>query len=225
MNLISLQLAIQALLRQKTRSILTILGISIGIAIVIMIMAAGRGLDKFILGQLEVFSPNTIAVETKVPSVKKTSSENAFGQATGITITTIKDKDLEDIKKLSNIDNAYGIVIGQAVIKYQEQKKTTLLMGEGYTSPEVEVMNFSSGEMFTREEELGLAQVAVLGSATKEALFGDDEAVGKIIYIKSKPFRVTGVLEKRGAVFGMDMDSVAVLPAKTMQKRLLGIDY
>lgn len=222
---IPVQLAIQALRRQKTRAILTILGISIGIAIVITIMAAGRGLDKFILGQLDVYSPNTISIEIKVPSVKKTSSENAFGQATGIAITTMKKKDLEDVKKYSNIDSAYGMVMGQAVIKYEDQKRTVLLIGEGYNATDVEVMNFSSGGMYSREEESGLAQVAVLGATTKDKLFGADEAVGKIIYIKGKPFRITGILAKRGAVFGMDMDDVVILPSRTMQKRILGIDY
>jgi len=75
-------------LARKTRSVLTILGISIGIAIVIVILSAGRGLDQYITGQLEIFGSDTIWIEVKVPSVKKTSSENAIGQATGITITT-----------------------------------------------------------------------------------------------------------------------------------------
>lgn len=221
----NIELAISALLRQKTRAVLTILGISIGISIVITIMSAGRGLDKFVLGQLEVFSPNTISIETKVPATKKTSNENAFGQASGITITTMKEKDLDDIKKHSNIESAYGMVMGQAVVKYQGEQKTVLLMGEGYSVPEVEVINFTDGEMFTKDEENSLSSVALLGSVTKDNLFGEESAVGKTIYIKGKPFRVRGVLEKRGAVFGMDMDDVVILPSKTMQKRILGIDY
>ena len=69
--LIPIQLAFKSLRAQKTRSLLTILGVSIGIAVVIAIMAAGRGLDRMVMGQLEVFSPETISLETKVPSVKK----------------------------------------------------------------------------------------------------------------------------------------------------------
>jgi putative ABC transport system permease protein len=70
-----------------------------------------------------------------------------------------------------------------------------------------------------------MSQVAVIGSGAKEKLFGDDEAVGKTVYIKGKPFRVVGVAGKRGAVFGMDMDNIVILPTKTIQKRILGIDY
>jgi len=223
--LIPLQLAFSSLKAHKTRAILTILGLSIGIAIVITIMAAGRGFNKLVMSQLDVFSADTITIETKVPSTKKTSTDNAFGQASGITITTLNDKDLEAVKKTANIITAYGLVMGQAVVKYQNVNQTPLIMGEGYDLQEVEKLNLSSGRMFTEDEENSLAQVVVIGATLKDKLFGDDEAVGKIIYLKDKPFHVVGVAEKRGAVLSMDMDNVAILPTRTMQKRILGVDY
>ncbi|MEK9158751.1 MAG: ABC transporter permease, partial [Patescibacteria group bacterium] len=201
------------------------LGVSIGIGVVIAIMAAGRGLDKMILGQLEVFSPNMLTIDVKVPSAKKTSPENAIGQATGITITTIKDKDLESVRKHPNVAAAYGMVMGQAVVKYQGESKTSILVGEGYNVPEVEKFILASGRMFTKEEEESLAQVAVITPVIKESLFGDDDPIGKTIYIKGKSFRVIGSRAKQGAVFGFDMDNIVILPTKTMQKRILGIDY
>ena len=225
MNYTSLKLAYIALLAQKTRTLLTILGVSIGIAVVIAIMSAGRGLDKMVMSQLEIYSPNTITVEVKVPATKKTSSENAMGMATGITITTLKERDLIDVGKHRNIESAYGLVIGQAVVKYQSENKTTLLWGQGYSFPEVEKFQLDSGRVYSKEEEESLSQVAILGHATKDALFGEDEAVGKTVYIKGKPFKVVGVAAKRGATFGFDMDNLIILPAKTMQKRILGVDY
>lgn len=219
------ELAITSLKAQKLRTILTVLGIAIGIAVVITIMAAGRGLDKLVMGQLDIFSPNTINIETKVPSTKKTSNENAFGQSTGITITSLNDKDIDTVKKHPNIVSAYGVVIGQAVVKYGGETKTVLLWGEGANMPEVEVFNLSSGRLYTSDEENSLYQVCVLGSVVADKLFGADNPVGKSIYIKGKPFKVVGVAAKRGAVFGMDMDNVIYLPTKTMQRRILGIDY
>ncbi len=221
----SIKMAFSALLAQRTRSILTILGISIGIAIVITIMAAGRGLDKFVLGELDAFSPDSLSIETKIPSVSKNSTDNSAGQASGVIITSLKDKDIEDIQKYPNISAAYGWVIGQGVVSYAGLDKTLTLMGEGYTMPEVEKFNLADGRMFTREEEYGLQQVAVLGYTVKNDLFGQNEAVGKNVYIKGKPFRVVGVSEKRGASFGTDMDNLIIIPTKTMQKRILGIDY
>lgn len=215
----------QALRAQKTRSVLTILGISIGVAVVITILAAGRGLDRFIMAQLETFGSDTINIEVKIPSVGATSAENAFGQAEGVTITTLKDRDISDVIKHPNIAAAYGWVIGQAVVSYQGQIKTVSLFGQGYKTPEVEKFILAEGRMYTEEEENSLSQVAILGPTVKDELFGDDTASGKTIYIKGKPFRVLGALEKRGAVFGMDLDNIIIVPTKTMQKRILGIDY
>ena len=223
--LIPIQLAFKSLRAQKTRSLLTILGVSIGIAVVIAIMAAGRGLDRMVMGQLEVFSPETISLETKVPSVKKTSTENAFGQSTGITITTLQDKDLDTVNKHPNIAAAYGHVMGQAVAKYGGFNRTVILAGQSHNLREVEKLDLTAGRIFSKEEEGALAQVAVLGATAKEKLFGEDEAVGKTVYIQGKPFRVVGVAAKRGAAFFVDMDNLIILPTKTMQKRILGIDY
>ncbi|MDD2757793.1 MAG: ABC transporter permease [Patescibacteria group bacterium] len=225
MDFTPIKLALTALRAQKTRSVLTILGMSIGIAVVITIMAAGKGLDHMVMGQLDAFSPNTVTVEVKIPSTKKTSSDNAMGMATGITITTLKEKDLDTLRKHPNIAAAYGFVTGQAIVKYQNEAKTSLLFGEGYNLQEVEKFEIASGRMFTKDEEESLAQVAVLGSKMYELLFGEENAVGKTVYIKGKPFRVIGVAKSRGAMMGMDMDKMVLLPAKTMQKRVLGIDY
>lgn len=216
----SIQLATKSLKSQRTRSLLTILGVSIGIALVIAIMAAGRGLNKMVMGQLDAFSPNTVSIQTKVPSAKKNSGSSGVA-----TITTLKEKDVEDISKLDNIVAAYGYVMSQAIVKYQSDTLTTLVVGEGYNLQEVEKLQIVSGRMFTKDEEDSMSQVAVLGQTVKEKLFGDEDPVGKTIYIKSKPFRVIGLADKRGSVMGFDMDKMVIMPTKTLQKRLLGIDY
>ncbi len=225
MRFTNLHFAISALKVQKMRSILTILGISIGIAIVIAIMSAGRGLDRYLASQLEVFGSDMVWIEVKVPSVKKTSNENAIGQATGITITTMKNKDVESVNKHNNIVAAYSWLMGQEVVSYQDASRRMMLVGQGYQMPLVEKYEIVSGRFYTKEEEDSMSAVAVLGSTAKEKLFGDDEAVGKTIYIKRKPFRVIGVAKKRGAAFFMDMDDVITLPTHTLQKRILGTDY
>ena len=224
-NLIPFKLAYHSLWAQKTRTILTVLGVSIGIAVVIAIMSAGRGLDHMVMGQLEIYSPDTISIEVKVPSTKQTSSENAMGQSTGITITSLKDKDLEDISRHPNIVAAYGWQVGQAAVKYGDTTKVTLLMGEGYNLQDVEKLELTAGRMFTKEEEESQAQVGIIGSKTKKVLFGDDDPIGKTIYLKGKAFRVIGVAKERGATFGMDMDSMVLMPTKTLQKKILGVDY
>ncbi len=215
------KLAYESLVRQKKRTLLTMLAVAIGISAVITINAAGAGMQKFVLGQLDVFGADTFHLETQVPTAKK----NGQFSATGITITTLKEKDVDTLLKHPNIAAAYGEVTGQDTVSYQGQIKKILLMGNGYSMPEIQTVSFSAGRFYTKEEEDSLATVAVLGSKAKDKLFGEDNAVDKIIYIHGKPFRVVGVLAPRGSAFFFDMDNVVVLPTKTMQKRLLGIDY
>ncbi|KKU26308.1 MAG: hypothetical protein UX39_C0010G0020 [Candidatus Magasanikbacteria bacterium GW2011_GWA2_46_17] len=220
-----LQLAIQALQRQKTRAILTMLAIGIGIASVIVMMAAGKGIEGLVLGQLDVFGPDTIEIEVKVPNVKKTSSENAIGLTTGVTITTLKEKDIDTVRNHPNIAAANGSVMGQESVSYAGQIKKVILMGHGWEQAYVEDISMDEGRFFTKEEEDSLAQVAVLGNAVKEKMFGDEDAIGKTFYVKGKPFKVVGVMAKRGAAFFFDVDNMLTLPTKTMQKKIMGIDY
>lgn len=225
MNKMIISLAIKALKKQKTRSILTILMISIGIASVIMIFAAGEGLRGFVSGQLDTFGTGIIQLETKVPSTNKTSSDNAQGQALGITITTFKNKDLEKIDKDPNIASVYGAVMGQEVVAYQDILKKVFLMGVSYTAPDVDATRVDKGRFYTKEEEQSLAQVAVLGHNVWQKFFGDEDAVGKSISIKGKKFKVVGVAAERGSAFFMNLDDNIYLPLETMQKRILGTDY
>lgn len=219
------ELAVNSLKAHKLRTILTVLGISIGISVVILIMSAGRGLDKMITSELDIYSPNMIEVEVKVPNVKKTSSENAIGLSTGISITTLKNKDMDLMLSHPNISAAYGWLVGQEVVSYQGENRRVLVMGQGYNKPNVEKFDLAEGRFFTEDEENSLRQVVVLGPTVKNDLFGQNEAIGKNVYIRGKPFKVIGVSKERGSAFFIDMDDLVIIPSKTMQKRLLGIDY
>ena len=219
------QLALKSLLKQKTRAILTILAISIGISAVIVVFAAGHGLNGMIQGELDTFGTDFIEVEVKVPSVGKTSNENASGMAEGITITTFKNKDLDAIKKNNNIGAIYGAVMGQEAVTYEDVLKKMFLFGVSSEAPEVDGSKILKGRFFTEEEEKSISQVAVLGYKAWHDFFGDENPVGKSISIKGKKFKVVGVMEERGAVFMMDLDSTIYLPLETMQKRILGTDY
>ncbi|MEK7647783.1 MAG: ABC transporter permease [Patescibacteria group bacterium] len=217
--------AFDSLRRQRTRSILTMLAMSIGVGAVVTIFAAGAGLERMVLGQLDVFGSDTLSIETRIPSTSANGTDNGGGQASGIVITTLKDRDLETVRKHPNILAAYGLVNGQEAVSYQGQLKKVMLSGYGYSSVDIDRLEFTEGRFFTREEELSIQEVAVLGSTAKEKLFGDQDAVGALISIRGKPFRVIGVTAPRGAAFFIDMDDVIIIPTRTMQKKLLGTDY
>lgn len=221
----TIRFAYKSLLLKKTRTTLTILGISIGIAIVIAIMSAGRGLNAMILSEMDIFGPNTINIEIKVPTTKQMSSENMTGISQGVAITTLNDKDRKDIENHPNIVAAYGYMMGQEIVSYEGQTKKIMLAGEGYQMIEVEKFEIVSGRMYTKDEEDSLAQVAVLGYEVKKNFFGDEPAEGKIVRIAGKPFRVVGTAAKRGSMSFINMDDFIYIPVKTLQKRLSGIDY
>lgn len=217
--------AVYSLSKNKVRTALTILGISIGIVAVIVVMSAGNSLKDFVSGQLEIFGQNLIQVEVKVPSTKKNSTENAMGMATGITITTLKMEDAEAIAKLKNVEAISAGITGQELISYQDQIKKTLLWGAGEDLLKVQKMDLESGRIFSKEENDGLAKVVVLGAKVKEKLFGETDPLEKNVKINRTNYRVIGVLAKQGAAGFMDMDSIAYLPVKTLQKSILGVDH
>ncbi len=216
-------LSYQALLRQKLRTVLTIIALSIGISSVVIILSAGQGLESMIVGELDVYGPNTLNIEVRVPGKGETGS--ATSMVSGVTITTLKNSDMEEIANHSNIDAAHNYVTSQEVIKYGSQNKNVIIFGYGGAAPKVEVIELAEGRFYTEEEESSLSQVLVLGWDVKEDLFGDGVAVGKSVYMHGKSFRVVGVMVERGASFGFDFDSLVYVPTRTVQKRLLGTDY
>jgi ABC-type antimicrobial peptide transport system permease subunit len=123
-----LQLVFDSLKRQKSRTVLTMLAISIGIAIVIVIMAAGKGIERLIMGQLDVYGADTISITARPPNKSSGSGD------VGITITSLKDKDIQQIERLPNISAAYGSIMSQEAVSYNGQIKKVFVMGEGARS-------------------------------------------------------------------------------------------
>ena len=207
-------------MRQKLRTVLTILAISIGIASVITIISAGKGLEGLVMSELDIYNPNSINIEVKIPG--KGGSNSMAG---GVTITTLKNSDLEEIDKHQNLELSFGYVVGQEVIKYQGESKMVNLFGYGANADKIEKFNFSEGRFYNNHEEDSLAQVLVLGAGVKEKLFGQDYAVDKKVYIRGQAYKIVGVLAKKGASFGFDYDNLVYIPTKTIQKKFLGTDY
>lgn len=223
--LINFFIAYKSLLKQKLRSILTILTISIGIASVIAVFSAGEGLEFMIKEQISKFGDNLIEIEVKVPNTKQTSSENSGGMAQGITITTFKNSDIEEVRKHSNISFVYGAIMGQEIVSYEDQIKKYFLMGVGFEYANINKTKVIYGRQFSEDDEKSLAQVAVIGYDIYKIFFGEQDPIGKSIKIKNQKFKIIGVYEKQGAMFMMNADEQIFLPITTMQKKILGTDY
>ncbi len=223
---IPLFFAIKTIRTHKARTALALLGVAIGVFAIVVVTALGEGVKGFVLGQVESFGSDLIQVEVKIPNTTSMSSENATSRAQGTQITTLTVKDGEAIKKLSNVEAIYAGTIGQERATYGSLGKRISLFGTGEGVAEVDGnLKLESGRFFTAEEAASLAQVAVLGSDTKETFFGESDAVGQYITLKGEKYRVIGVLASRGAVAFLNFDTFTYIPVQTLQKKLLGVDY
>jgi len=219
----SFKIAFDNLKKNKTRMVLTMIAIALGIAILIIMMATSAGLKKMVLSEIDFYGSDMINIETRVPGKSSTDSVSDF--AKGVVVTTFKNKDVEKLKKHENVESAYSYVTGQEIIKYKGENRSVLIFGYGADAPKVEKLDIGEGRFYTEEEETSASLVIVLGYELKENLFGDNDAISKTVYVKNLPFKVVGVAKKRGGSLSMSLDSIAYIPTITMQKKILGTDY
>ncbi len=216
----ALRIAMRALRVNKMRSFLTMLGIIIGIAAVIAMMAVGSGASYIISQQIASIGSNIILV---LPG-----SLTSGGLRTGSGgVQTLKAADSRAIQQeCPAVAIAAPIVRGSGQIVYGNQNWSTLLMG---TTPEMFVIREWStvqGREFTAEEVDGAAKVCVIGETIVKNLFGDEDPLGKMIRIKKVPFTVVGVLETKGqSPQGTDQDDVIFVPLRTAQRKLMGSQF
>jgi putative ABC transport system permease protein len=217
--------ATRSLAHGKMRSILTMLGIVIGIASVIILMSIGQSAQDLILGQVQSVGSNLIVV---VPGAPTGSGFSAPASAQGIVITTLKQRDVDALEREPSIDLVVPEVRGQAEVVYGSVDKT-----ESYTGSTADFFTISNlakvsdGQTFTKSDVDSAAHVAVIGPDLAKTLFGANlSPIGKLIRVKDVSFRVVGVLAKGGTgAFGVDIGNLVVIPITVAQKQLLGITH
>jgi len=226
MNSKALKQSIKALSANPVRTILTTLGIVIGISTVIMVLSAGAGFRSLINDEIKSLGSDTLFIKTKVPPTTKNRAANAtLTPGIAIGITTFKQRDLDDIKKLNNVVNDYGIVTGMAVASYRNNQKSAIYYGSSSEKFVIDQHTLREGRFYTASEDAGAAQVVILGSNIADDLFLQDDPVGKLIRVGNLNFQVIGVYNTQGSVGGQGADDVIYMPLGTAQKKMLGIDY
>jgi len=225
-NLISpIKISYKNLLAAKFRSFLTILGMIIGVAAVIITFAVGRSAQELILDQIRGIGSNLVVV---MPGA---SEEDGPPVALmGVVITTLKYDDLLEIRKKKNVpevEAVAGYVSGTAVAKYDEEELKMSFIGTTASYLNVEETKVSKGRFFTEEEETNLSRVVVMGMQATKDLFNEDNPIGKRIKINDYKFTVIGILEERGAsAFGAsNQNDTIFIPVATAQKLFLGINH
>jgi len=229
MNNIYFKQAIRGVRSNPSRTLLTTLGIMIGIGTVILVLSAGEGFKSYINSQIEINGSNVVFVEVSVPASTKQRS-NSSGNDTAnssannaVPITTLKMRDVEDIKNIPNVKNAYGASMGQKVVTYKNVSKNAFIFGASAERFEVDKGTIIEGRSYTEQEDKSLAQVAILGNKIATDLFEDEDPIGRLIRVGNYNFEVIGIYATRGGFDGQD-DQVFI-PVTTLQKKIQGIDY
>jgi len=205
----------------KKRTFLTILGIVIGVSSVIIIMAVGEGAKNLIFEQISSAGTNVISI---LPGYS--DEEGPPASVMGIVITTLKEEDAVKLKEeITEIESISAYVRGVGTAQYQNQIEDVSFMGVNSEYLQVEQANVEQGVFFDKAEETGSARVVILGWQVWHDLFGDESPLGKSIKIKRQSFRVIGVMEKRGVEGFENQDGLVIMPLKTAQNFLLGINY
>lgn len=218
-----IKIAYRSLLAAKLRFILTVLGVVIGVAAVIMVMAIGASAQKLVLSQIENVGSNLVGI---LPGASE--EEGPPAQALGIVTTTFKNDDLKALRERRNVPHLLalsGYVTGSATVESETESFELTYQGVSPALIEVENISVAEGRFFFGEEESDLSRVVVLGATRAQELFPNRNPLGETIKINDNPFKVVGVLEERGSAAFSNPDMLIYVPLVTAQKILLGIDY
>lgn len=215
-----IKVAGKAVILNKMRTFLTMLGIIIGVASVITMLAIGEGSKESIKAQISQMGSNMITIRAGSERVGGVRIDDGSQQS--ITL-----KDVEAIsKKARYIDKVSPIVqkSGQTIHGANNYPSTMYGVYPDYLA--IKKMDLSKGSMFTERHVSQSSKVVVIGQTVVENIFGNEDPIGKTIRFKNTPFLVIGVLESKGEnTFGQDQDNVILAPFTTVQKRILAITY
>ena len=211
--------ALQSILANKMRSFLSVLGILVGVASVIAMMALGEGAKAAMQEDLKSMGSNMLSIRGGSAKIRGAS------QGAG-AITRFTFKDVEDISLLRPlVKNASGVVNGGGRIVYGNKNWSSSLIGAGYEYGAMRAALPSVGRWFTRQEIQAREKSAIIGVTVAKELFGSNNPLGKTIKINRLNFKVIGVAPAKGFSGPQDEDDVVIIPVTTAMYRVLGRDY
>ncbi len=213
--------ALEALARNRLRSVLTTLGVIIGVFSVITIVAVGTGARHMVQDSLKSFGADMLFV---VPGQHKMGPPRGDQGA----INTMMPEDARAVEReCPDVKWVSAVTVSSAALVYGNQNWSCVVSGQGPLFPKVRDWPLERGSFFTDYDVDQNAKVCVLGHTVVTKLFGRaEDPVGRTIRVKKMPFRVVGVLASKGQTgWGQDQDDLIVAPYTTVMKRLAGVTY
>jgi putative ABC transport system permease protein len=214
-------LSVEILAAHKLRTLLSIIGIVVGVGAVILMVSAGRGAEKQILDRIQGMGTNLVIVNAGRTSII------AGRQRQMDTVRTLLVSDAQTIaKECPSVALATPAVSKKLTLRWEDQDAVTNVVG--MTADGLKVRNFevTSGRAFDPEESRAAKRLAIIGPTASANLFGSADPVGQQIRVNKVPFEVIGVTTPKGMdINGLDQDDLIIVPLETAMRRLLNLDY
>ena len=213
------KVSLVALRRNPMRTVLTMLGVIIGVGCVVAMVAIGQGASAAIRSQIGSLGTNMLIIF----SGSRSSGGVRHGMGSVQTLTV--DDAAAIARECPSVAIAEPGVRTGAQLVYGNQNWSTSVQGTGPDFLTIRAWALARGAYFTEEDVKAATKVAVIGQTVAENLFGNTNPVGQIVRIKGLPFRVIGLLERKGANTMGDQDDIVAVPYTTAQKRLMGVTW
>ena len=215
----SFLMAWASLIANKMRSILTMLGIIIGVAAVIALVSIGNGVKQDIQNSISSLGSNLLMVMPGAPRTPGVRPSQG-------SMKSLKVSDYQAISKLDGVKAASPYTANSYVTIYQSKNWTTTVSGVSSNFQDVNNWTMAEGRFISSKNVENRERVAVVGQTVVKNLFAGEDPVGKEIRVKNIPFRVIGVLNSKGnGTMGNDQDDVIFIPYTTAMERVEGVDY
>jgi len=194
------------------RTILTLLGIMIGVASVIAMLAIGDGAKYSVMDRISAMGTNLLIIRPGMPNTRGRSD-----------ISTLVPEDLPPLAQIDNVIAAVAETRTSVTARHANNDQLTMLNATGADFIIVRDWSVERGVFFTQEDDENIAKVAVIGKTLEDALFNDEESLGEYIIINNIMFQVIGVMSEKGAsAFGEDQDNVIFVPYSTGSLHIIG---
>lgn len=220
----TMRISLSALLANRSRTALTMLGLIIGVAAVILLVSIGNGVRTFVMSEFESLGSNLIIIQPG-----KSDRRSHFGPPVGLSNNRMTLEDIRAIERRAfNINAVTGVVIGNASISHLDAAHNAMVFGANEQFIKIINLDIQYGGYFGREEDDFGRRVAVLGRKVADSLFGDEYAVGRVIGVNEHRYRVVGILAQTGHKVGLDVDNLILVPTRSALRlfntdRLFGI--
>ncbi|MBM9606324.1 ABC transporter permease [Desulfopila inferna] len=201
-----LKISLSSLLDQRLRSFLTLLGIAVGIASVVLLTSIGEGVHRFTLAEFTQFGTNLIGINPG-----RTTTAGISGALIN-TVRPLTIADEEALRHLPGVTDTVSVIQGNAAVEFGKRSRRTNVLGVGPSAGRVWQINVAMGRFLPDDDSQGARAFVVLGSKVSAELFRAGSPLGGLVRIGGERYRVIGVMESKGQMLGFDLDDAVYIP-------------